>query len=47
LPVLIYETAFKGYRLSEAAAVSVITSLLLMAFAVAATRAMTADEAGR
>ncbi|MET0596515.1 MAG: sugar ABC transporter permease [Mesorhizobium sp.] len=47
LPVLIYETAFKGYRLSEAAAVSVITSLLLMAFAVAATRAMAADEAER
>ena len=47
LPVLIYETAFKGYRLSEAAAVSVITSLLLMAFAVAATRAVAADEAER
>lgn len=40
LPVLIYETAFKGYRLSEAAAVSVLTSLLLMGFAVLATRVL-------
>jgi multiple sugar transport system permease protein len=44
LPVLIYETAFKGYRLSEAATVSVLTSLLLMGFALLATRAMTANE---
>lgn len=47
LPVLIYETAFKGYRLSEAAAVSVLTSLLLMGFALVATRAMTAAEEAR
>lgn len=40
LPVLIYETAFRGYRLSEAAAVSVLATLLLMAFAVIATRAL-------
>jgi multiple sugar transport system permease protein len=40
LPVLIYETAFKGYRLSEAATVSVLTSLLLMGFAVLATRVL-------
>ncbi|MGF1626177.1 MAG: carbohydrate ABC transporter permease [Alphaproteobacteria bacterium] len=40
LPVLIYETAFKGYRLSEAAAVSVLASLLLMTFAVFATRVL-------
>ncbi|MGQ2904599.1 MAG: carbohydrate ABC transporter permease [Neoaquamicrobium sediminum] len=40
LPVLIYETAFKGYRLSEAATVSVLATLLLMAFAVVATRAL-------
>ncbi|MEI5679848.1 MULTISPECIES: carbohydrate ABC transporter permease [unclassified Mesorhizobium] len=47
LPVLIYETAFKGYRLSEAATVSVLTSILLMGFAFLATRAMTAQEAAR
>ncbi|MHA6688178.1 carbohydrate ABC transporter permease [Mesorhizobium sp. A556] len=47
LPVLIYQTAFKGYRLSEAATISVLTSLLLMAFAFLATRAMTSDEATR
>ncbi|MCC6205095.1 MAG: sugar ABC transporter permease, partial [Hyphomicrobiales bacterium] len=47
LPVLIYETAFKGYRLSEAATVSVLTSLLLMGFALLATRAMTASEEAR
>jgi multiple sugar transport system permease protein len=40
LPVLIYETAFKGYRLSAAAAVSVLASLLLMSFAVLATRVL-------
>lgn len=40
LPVLIYETAFKGYRLSEAATISVLTTLLLMAFAIVATRAL-------
>jgi multiple sugar transport system permease protein len=47
LPVLIYETAFKGYRLSGAATISVLTSIILMSFAVLATRAMTASEAGR
>jgi multiple sugar transport system permease protein len=47
LPVLIYETAFKGYRLSEAATVSVLTSILLMGFAFLATRAMTEAEAAR
>lgn len=47
LPVLIYETAFKGYRLSEAATISVLTSILLMGFAFLATRAMTANEAAR
>ncbi|MEO3387032.1 sugar ABC transporter permease [Mesorhizobium sp. CAU 1741] len=40
LPVLIYETAFKGYRLSEAATISVLATLLLMAFAIIATRAL-------
>lgn len=47
LPVLIYETAFKGYRLSEAATISVLTSILLMGFAFFMTRAMTAAEADR
>lgn len=46
LPVMIYETAFKGYRLSEAATISVLATLLLMAFAILATRklAREADE---
>lgn len=46
LPVLIYETAFKGYRISEAAAVAVLATLALMAFAVLATRslAMSGEE---
>jgi len=46
LPVMIYETAFKGYRLSEAATISVMATLLLMTFAVLATRwlAREADE---
>jgi multiple sugar transport system permease protein len=43
LPVLIYETAFKGYRLSEAAAVSVVATVLLMAFAVVTTRALAVE----
>jgi multiple sugar transport system permease protein len=33
LPVLIYETAFKQYRLSRAAAMSVITGVILLIFA--------------
>lgn len=33
LPVLIYETAFKQYRLSRAAAMSVITGVILLTFA--------------
>jgi multiple sugar transport system permease protein len=33
LPVLIYDTAFKRYRLSQAAAMSVITGLILLVFA--------------
>jgi multiple sugar transport system permease protein len=47
LPVLIYETAFKGYRLSEAATISVVTSIILMLFAFIATHAMTASERDR
>jgi multiple sugar transport system permease protein len=38
LPVLIYETAFRGYRISEAATIAVLATVLLMAFAVFATR---------
>ncbi len=38
LPVLIYETAFKSYRMSEAAAVAVLTTVFLMGFAIVATR---------
>jgi multiple sugar transport system permease protein len=33
LPVLIYDTAFKRYRLSQAAAMSVITGVILVVFA--------------
>ncbi|MGN6466928.1 MAG: carbohydrate ABC transporter permease [Rhizobiaceae bacterium] len=47
LPVLIYETAFKAYRLSEAATISVLTSIVLMSFAVLATRAMNAGDTAR
>jgi len=38
LPVLIYETAFKSYRMSEAAAVAVLATVFLMGFALLATR---------
>ncbi|SNY90203.1 multiple sugar transport system permease protein [Cohaesibacter sp. ES.047] len=40
LPVLIYETAFKGYRLSEASAVAVLATIILMIFALFATRSL-------
>jgi multiple sugar transport system permease protein len=40
LPVLIYETAFRAHRVSEAAAIAVLSTLLLMGFAVLATRAL-------
>ncbi len=40
LPVLIYRTAFKGYHLSQAAAMSVIATILLMGFALFAVRAL-------
>ncbi|WP_309085694.1 sugar ABC transporter permease [Chelativorans sp.] len=45
LPVLIYETAFKGYRLSEAATISVLATVFLMVFAVIATRTLEKGEA--
>jgi multiple sugar transport system permease protein len=46
LPVLIYETAFRGYRVSEAATIAVLATVLLMSFAVFATRrlALSGDE---
>ena len=46
LPVLIYETAFRGYRISEAATIAVLATVLLMTFAVFATRklALSGDE---
>ncbi len=46
LPVLIYETAFRGYRVSEAATIAVLATLLLMSFAIFATRrlALSGDE---
>jgi multiple sugar transport system permease protein len=40
VPVLIYQTAFKAYRLSEAAAMSVVATVLLMGFALLAVRAL-------
>ncbi len=46
LPILIYETAFKGYRLSEAATLSVIATLVLVSFALLTARSMD-REGGR
>ena len=43
LPVLIYETAFKKYRLSQAAAMSVMTGMILLIFAVLFIRFMSPD----
>ncbi len=40
LPVLIYETAFKKYRLSQAAAMSVMTGVILLIFAALFIRFM-------
>ncbi len=40
IPVLIYETAFRSYRMSEAAAIAVLATLLLMSFAILATRSL-------
>lgn len=44
LPVLIYDTAFKQYRLSQAAAMSVLTSLFLVAFAALFIRYMASPD---
>lgn len=40
LPILIYETAFKSYRMSEAATIAVLSTILLMTLAVLATRSL-------
>lgn len=40
LPILIYETAFRSYRMSEAATIAVLSTLFLMSFAVLATRSL-------
>ncbi len=40
LPVLIYETAFRSYRMSEAATIAVLSTLFLMIFAVLTTRSL-------
>lgn len=42
VPLLIYQTAFKAYRLSDAAAMSVVVSIVLMALAILATRRLAA-----
>ena len=47
LPILIYRTAFKGYRLSEAAAMSVVATLLLMGLAILAVRTLAPREEAR
>jgi multiple sugar transport system permease protein len=47
LPILIYRTAFKSYRLSEAAAMSVVATLLLMALAILAVRTLAPAEETR
>jgi multiple sugar transport system permease protein len=47
LPVLIYETAFRGYRISEAATIAVLATVALMAFAVLATRSLSLSEDDR
>jgi multiple sugar transport system permease protein len=44
LPVIIYETAFKGYKLSEAATMSVLATILLMAFALVASRTLMRED---
>lgn len=46
LPILIYRTAFKGYRLSEAAAMSVVATLLLMGLALLAVWRLAPREEG-
>jgi multiple sugar transport system permease protein len=47
LPVLIYETAFRAHRVSEAAAIAVLVTILLMGFAVLAARSPALSGDGR
>jgi len=47
LPVLIYETAFKSYRLSEAASISVIVTVLLISFALLTAHFLDRDRGTR
>lgn len=47
LPVLIYDTAFKQYRLSRAAAMSVVTGVLLLVFALTFIRLMSPRTEGQ
>ncbi len=44
LPLLIYETAFTKFRLSQAAALSVITSLMLLTFSIVFIKMMGKDH---
>lgn len=47
LPVLIYETAFKAYRMGDAAAMSVVASLLLIGLALVLLDRLAPREAGK
>lgn len=49
MPLLIYDTAFRGYRLSQAAAMSVVTGVILLVLALIFIRvaAPPVDEEGR
>jgi len=47
LPVLIYDTAFTRYRLSQAAAISVVAGLLLLLFAITFIRLMAPKQEER
>jgi len=49
IPLLIYDTAFRGYRLSQAAAMSVVTGIILLVLALIFIRvaAPPIDEEGR
>jgi multiple sugar transport system permease protein len=44
LPLLIYETAFTKFRLSQAAALSVITSFILLTFSIVFIKVMGKDH---
>ena len=44
LPLLIYETAFTKFRISQAAALSVITSFILLTFSIVFIKVMGRDN---